>query len=493
MNSDLNGLEEMLPTPKDSESDPINSDHNSPFIDNTRPEKSFEGLWKLDKSTPEAVENIDVPSKPVISEFITPRSTTSKLTEDEYSSSVKTDEKEKYDDPILTPKSDDEVNEKQEKSHFIADEIFRTMLWELDADKGINKALNNGDAVEEMPSFLTRGIQTDIIAIIQYLHELFDKIKVDKETFLDSLSTPLNRDPLEILGHLQDIEENSNDNDSDIPFQQSVLPVELYLENEKQRRINRMTEEERKIELEKAKAKKEAKIKKLEEEGIIYDSEDFDDLDDESIMAEWENIHNKVVFDWVNEILDNYRPYGLKGPPLTWSNNTRTLTYKYSEPERIDEVLFEVQDKVMKWAETEAGTLTDSQTVVNAPQEIRHIMSEKQFLNQVREERLANLLSSEINENEPLWLDYEYEETQVKLDLADMVLQDLLFETINQWSKLENHLETDFNENDAIDRLFSEVRDEKPIILPKDHTPTNVVFKALPLPPNVMNIQGNSS
>ena len=86
----------------------------------------------------------------------------------------------------------------------------------------------------------------------------------------------------------------------------------------------------------------------------------------------------------------------------------------------------------MKWAETEAGTLTDSQTVVNAPQEIRHIMSEKQFLNQVREERLANLLSSEINENEPLWLDYEYEETQVKLDLADMVLQDLLFETINQ-------------------------------------------------------------
>lgn len=123
--------------------------------------------------------------------------------------------------------------------------------------------------------------------------------------------------------------------------------------------------------------------------------------------------------------MDNYRPYGLKGPPLTWSTNLRTLTYKYSEIERIDEVLFEVQDKILTWAETEAGTLTDSHTVLGAPPEIRQIMTEKQFLNQIREERLANLLSVEINEGEPLWLDYEYEETQVKLDLADMVLQDL--------------------------------------------------------------------
>ena len=45
-------------------------------------------------------------------------------------------------------------------------------------------------------------------------------------------------------------------------------------------------------------------------------------------------------------------------------------------------------------------------------------MTEKQFLNQIREERLTNLLSSEINEAEPLWLDYEYEETQVKLGMS---------------------------------------------------------------------------
>jgi len=47
-----------------------------------------------------------------------------------------------------------------------------------------------------------------------------------------------------------------------------------------------------------------------------------------NLRCEWENIHNKVVFDAVNEALDGYRPYGLKGPPLPWSKQTRALTNK---------------------------------------------------------------------------------------------------------------------------------------------------------------------
>jgi len=40
----------------------------------------------------------------------------------------------------------------------------------------------------------------------------------------------------------------------------------------------------------------------------------------------------------------------------------------------------------------------------------------------MREERLARILIAEAEENEGLWTDYEYEETQVKLDLADIIL-----------------------------------------------------------------------
>ena len=45
----------------------------------------------------------------------------------------------------------------------------------------------------------------------------------------------------------------------------------------------------------------------------------FEQSNTESFVAELENIHNKAVFDAVNEALDGMRPYGLKGPPLPWS------------------------------------------------------------------------------------------------------------------------------------------------------------------------------
>ena len=36
----------------------------------------------------------------------------------------------------------------------------------------------------------------------------------------------------------------------------------------------------------------------------------------------------------------------------------------------------------------------------------------------------------QVNENENSWVDYELEETQVKFDVADMILDQLLSETV---------------------------------------------------------------
>ena len=46
-------------------------------------------------------------------------------------------------------------------------------------------------------------------------------------------------------------------------------------------------------------------------------------------------------------------------------------------------------------------------------------------MNQLREEKLGALMMKELEENENKWIDYEDEETQVKFDLADMVLEEL--------------------------------------------------------------------
>jgi DNA-nicking Smr family endonuclease len=48
--------------------------------------------------------------------------------------------------------------------------------------------------------------------------------------------------------------------------------------------------------------------------------------------------------------------------------------------------------------------------------------------NQLREEKLSNLLSQEIKQEDKEWLDYNDWSTQVKLDLADMILEDLATE-----------------------------------------------------------------
>lgn len=61
---------------------------------------------------------------------------------------------------------------------------------------------------------------------------------------------------------------------------------------------------------------------------------------------------------------------------------------------------------------------------------------EDEQLNQVREERLALMLASEIEENEPLWTDYEYEETQAKIELSDMIFSHLIEETAQLASKI---------------------------------------------------------
>lgn len=81
----------------------------------------------------------------------------------------------------------------------------------------------------------------------------------------------------------------------------------------------------------------------------------------------------------------------------------------------------------MSWAKTYAGTMQFSELL----QEYRIPYLEEEQLNQVREERLALVLAAEIEENEPIiWIDYEYEETQTKLDIGDMILEFLTDETI---------------------------------------------------------------
>ena len=327
------------------------------------------------------------------------------------------------------------------------------------------------------------AIKTWSNTVLEYMKVLFNKIKGHEDEFILNLSTPLQRNALEILMHLQNTHYELESYEM-LPYQQSVLTVDIYLEIERSRK----KAEEQILAIEKAKAREMHELKKqlekeendkkkvsekkthtnvesvnnsqekkelnlneikeilssqLAEENIqsnsVKDNKDSNDSDswseftrDEEINTklfnlkwEWENIHNKVIFDAVNEALDGLRPYGLKGPPLPWSKQNRTLTYKNGHITQVPTIMETVQKKILAWARTYAGTMNFSELL----REYKITYLEEDQLNQVREERLALMLASEIEENEPLWTDYEFEETSIKLDIADMILDKLFDET----------------------------------------------------------------
>ena len=78
----------------------------------------------------------------------------------------------------------------------------------------------------------------------------------------------------------------------------------------------------------------------------------------------------------------------------------------------------------------QAGTLPRREFVFN------NLFDDELFA-EIREKKLATLLAREMIENEPKWLNYEFEEAQVKIDIGDMILEQLVTETITILKKNE--------------------------------------------------------
>ena len=59
------------------------------------------------------------------------------------------------------------------------------------------------------------------------------------------------------------------------------------------------------------------------------------------LIAECEHIHNKVLFDCINDSLLQFKPYGKEGEPLPWSRKNRRL--KPTDDFSVNEI-FEIED-----------------------------------------------------------------------------------------------------------------------------------------------------
>lgn len=90
-----------------------------------------------------------------------------------------------------------------------------------------------------------------------------------------------------------------------------------------------------------------------------------------------ENIHNKAIFDGLNEALDGLRPYGLKGPPLPWSKHSKLLTFRYGSERSIEDLLSEAKHRVTKWGAVGAGTIIPKKLDESAKKDLEDIREQR--------------------------------------------------------------------------------------------------------------------
>jgi hypothetical protein len=121
---------------------------------------------------------------------------------------------------------------------------------------------------------------------------------VEKDRFLHTITEAISKNSREVLNQLQNSEIGSYEH-----FEQhfpTVLPLDTYLKLERRRKDQRTAQQEN-------------------------DLQSTQVLETRTFLAECEHIHNKVLFDCINDSLLQFKPYGKDGSPLPWSRQNRRL------------------------------------------------------------------------------------------------------------------------------------------------------------------------
>ena len=188
-----------------------------------------------------------------------------------------------------------------------------------------------------------------------------------------------------------------------------ILNVQLYLTLEKER---------------------ESVIKEAIEQIKQQSEEEINEEELAEMISEADHIHNKAIFDSVNQAMNLCRPYNTQGEPMPWSPAPRKNVYLQIDESLesvhrcLDKALDHVKGHVMRWADTRAGAMNHYKPIESV---------EKVLKGQDRQNMgIDHIINQEIvQEDQTEWQgNNENFETQVKLELADMLTDQLIMETI---------------------------------------------------------------
>jgi len=102
----------------------------------------------------------------------------------------------------------------------------------------------------------------------------------------------------------------------------------------------------------------------------------------------------------------------------------------------LDDLLADAFTRVLFWSHFQSGPIPRAPHLSSqrSPKEAAGSVNDE--LDRIRDGRVAKMLVNEMEEGEKAWEDYEMEETQVKLDVTEMVMAEMVMEVIGILGRL---------------------------------------------------------
>ena len=298
-----------------------------------------------------------------------------------------------------------QTNDCVKKADYLTEEILSMMFFSDIHENPMFPFRNNNvieDAKDKFPFNKPLGINTDEIGVSQFLSDLINHIeKYYIDEIINNLEKPVVLDPLLELSIIQLYEENFDSTQYD-----NIVPLEIFFSMGQERKSMYNEEVNNKI------------ISEDELENKI----------------KYTFIHDKIIFDWFNKAINMLNTK--KEELLPWNKGNKRISQKSFDKDKALKLLYKAKKLVTKWSTVEAGTRKiPPPPISNQTQNLDDIFappppipSESERNQQLREDKLCTLLSTEVNDEDKLWTKYDQWVAQVKLDLADMVLEDLVGE-----------------------------------------------------------------
>ena len=127
---------------------------------------------------------------------------------------------------------------------------------------------------------------------------------------------------------------------------------------------------------------------------------------------------NKCLLDCAIELINCERKYGENGNPLIWSSRTRELEFKYPEKDPTKLVNY-ITKNIYKFLKQKNGLICENYENLTG-----------EIISAEREKRLINTIKSELEEGDYLWRNLEMEETQLKVEVSDCIVDQLYNEVV---------------------------------------------------------------